>query len=51
MKNKISKLFLDSFSFDFNFDVYGTRIKVTTNTVNSTANKGRVVLDNITIKY
>lgn len=46
-----SKDILDSFSFDFNYDVYGTRIKVTTNTVTSTANKGRVVLDNITIRY
>lgn len=47
-KNKDS---LDLFIFDFNVDVYGTRIKVATNAITSIANKGRVVLDNITLKY
>lgn len=46
-----SKDSLDAFGFDFGFDVYGTRIKVTTNTVTSTTNKGRVVIDNITLTY
>lgn len=46
-----NKDLLDSFNFDFNHDVYGTRIKVTTNAVTSTKNKGRVVLDNFTLGY
>ncbi len=42
---------LDSFNFNFENEVYGTRIKVVTNSVTSTKNKGRVVLDNITLTH
>ena len=42
---------LDSFNFNFEKEVYGTRIKVVTNSVTSTKNKGRVVLDNITLTH
>lgn len=45
------KIIFNSFSFDFAEEVYGTRITVVTNSVTSTKNLGRVVLDNMTLTY
>ncbi len=42
---------LNNYSFAFNKETYGIRIKVTTNQVNYEKNKGRVVLSDFKIKH
>lgn len=46
-----TKDMLDSYTFVFETKVTGLRISVSTNKVNYEKNKGRVVLDNIDVKY
>lgn len=42
---------LDNYSFSFDEETYGIRIKVTTNQVNYEKNKGRVVLSNFVVRH
>lgn len=46
-----NKGILDNYSFSFNEETYGIRIKVTTNQVNYEKNKGRVVLSDFGVRH